>query len=547
MGPSAGLVTALNKMREMSVKEGSIYHQYIPVVDSDTDIAKFGQPILDSNLTPVYNEFFHLLKRIAFTAIETKRFNNPLAQLEGDNIPLGYAGQNIYINPAKGRKFNVEDFAGLLQKYEAEVAVEYLNVNLDIQYPVTLTRAKIKNAFTSWGALEEFVMGIINSLYNAAQIDAYRYTKDLVTAAYYDGRANVEVIDAPVSEATGKAFVKKMRSLYRHFQLPSTEYNAWKKVNGDDAKAITTWSDPSDIMVMLTADAEANMDVDVLAAAFNMDKADFLGRVIIVDNFDVYDDEGTKVKDGSKIIGAIFDKAWFKIKTQDYEMDEFYNPNNRTWQYFLNVNKMYNLSLFANAKILATEAAPVESDQITANPTSFTFSPGDEKVVDVTKTSGLIDEDLAVEVAGTDTITTTIDNENLTITFVAGYDTIAGDYVATITCGDAEPVNVTITVNAPPTTSLTSSVASVTINSLGQKKTITLKRLPIGSQDTITYAIDSESEKFTFNLLPMTFDGRTGQWQNKFEITQNEQCDNRNKTLSFVCGDGTVDVTLTAR
>ena len=120
MQPSAGLVTALNKMREMSVSAGSVYHQYVPTITADTDIRKFGQVILDSNLTPVYNEFFSLLKRIAFFAIENKRFANPLSFLEGANMPLGWAGQNVHVNPAKGRAFNVDDFAGLLQKYEAE-------------------------------------------------------------------------------------------------------------------------------------------------------------------------------------------------------------------------------------------------------------------------------------------------------------------------------------------------------------------------------------------------------------------------------------------
>jgi hypothetical protein len=117
MQPSEGLVTALNKMREMSVAEGSIYHQYVPTITADSDISKFGQVILDSNLTPVYNEFFSLLKRIAFFAIENKRFSNPLSFLEGANMPLGWAGQNVHVNPAHGRAFNVEDFAGLLQKY----------------------------------------------------------------------------------------------------------------------------------------------------------------------------------------------------------------------------------------------------------------------------------------------------------------------------------------------------------------------------------------------------------------------------------------------
>ena len=359
MSPSAGLQTALNKMREMSVKEGSIYHQYVPVVTEDTNIGEFGQPILDANLQPVRNEFISLLKRIVFTAVNTKLFANPLAELEGDRIPLGYAGQDIYVNPAKGRAFNVNDFAGLLQKYEAEVATQYLTVNMDVQYPVTVTRAKLKTAFTSWANLEEFVTGMINSLYNGAYIDSYKYTKDLVSAAYFGDKAQYIVINEPNTEAKGKAFVKKLRELHTRFQLPSTEYNAWKKVSGDEAKAITTWSDASDIMIMIRADVDANIDVDVLAAAFNMDKADFIGRVIVVDNFDVYDDEGNKIQDGSSILGMIFDKSWFKIKTQDFEMDEFYNANNRTWQYYLNVTKMYNYSLFANGVILATEKPPV--------------------------------------------------------------------------------------------------------------------------------------------------------------------------------------------
>lgn len=363
MQPSAGLVTALNKMREMSVKEGSVYHQYVPVIDENTDIAKFGQPILDSNLTNVYNDFFHLLKRIAFFAIEQKRFKNPLSFLEGDNLPLGYAGQNVHVNPVKGRAFNVNDFAGLLQKYEAEVMVEYLTVNLDKQYPLSYTRAKVKNAFTSWADLEAFINGLINALYNSAEIDAYDYTKALVTSAYYDKRVVTQVITEPTTEATDKAFVKALRKLNRKFQLPSSNYNAWKLKNGDEAKAVTTWTDPSDIGIMITADVEAEIDVEVLAAAFNMDKADFLGRVVVVDNFDVYDDEGNKVKDGSKIWGIIFDRSFFKIKTQDYEMDEFYNANNRVWNVYLNVNKMYNTSLFANAVVLAGEQAPAEETE----------------------------------------------------------------------------------------------------------------------------------------------------------------------------------------
>ena len=94
-----------------------------------------------------------------------------------------------------------------------------------------------------------------------------------------------------------------------------------------------------------------------------MSSTDILGRVIVVDDFSQYDDDGHVAVDGSMIKAMICDRAWFKIKTQDFAMDEFYNPNNRVWNYYLNDVRMVNYSLFANAKIYTTaEPTPSGSD-----------------------------------------------------------------------------------------------------------------------------------------------------------------------------------------
>ena len=353
MNPSNGLVTALNKMREMSVSEGSIYHQYVPVITDLTSIGEFGTPILE--YTDVRNEFMtKLVKRIVETQIEGKVFNNKLSQLEGEQVPLGYSIQDIYVNPAKGRKFNVEDFAGLLQKYEADVKQQFLTVNMDMQYPVTITRAKLKNAFTSWGALESFITGITNSLYSGANIDQYNFTKYLVSNAFRNGHTINKVVTAPTTEATSKAFVKAARALALDFAEASSDFNAWAKVNTDDSKALVTWTEPEDIVFVLRNDVIAELDVDVLASAFNIGKAELMGRIIGVRNFDMFSDAGTKVFDGSSILGIMCDRKWFKIKSQDLELDSFYNANNRTFQYYYNVVKMYNYSLFANAVVFCT-------------------------------------------------------------------------------------------------------------------------------------------------------------------------------------------------
>ena len=358
MNPSQGLITSLNAIREASVSEGTIYHQYLPIVDDQTDIASFGTPIL--NNTAVMNEFMNrLVNRIVYTSFENKYFNNPLQILEGDRIPLGYAGQEIYVNPAKGRQYDVNDFAGLLVKYEADVKVQYTSVNMDLQYPVTVSRHKLKQAFVSWDSLDNFVMELSNSLYNGAYIDEFRFTKGLVSAAYSSNQVQYRTISAVSSEATAKSFVQTARELFLNMQLPSTEYNAWSKVGGY-GKEILTYSRPEDIVFLIRNDVRAYLDVNVLAEAFNMSKADLLGRIIPVDNFDQYDDNGTKIFDGSAIIGFIGDSSWFRIKRQDMYLDEFYNANNRTWQYYLNLTKMYNYSLFANGVVLATSAPSVD-------------------------------------------------------------------------------------------------------------------------------------------------------------------------------------------
>ena len=363
MYPSTGLATALNSMREMSVKNNSVYHQYIPVVTETSSIADFGTPILDPQNTAVLNDFVGLLKKVVYTAVWSKTFNSPLAQLEGERMPLGQFVEEAYINPIKARGFDINDFAGLLQKYEAQVATEYLTVNSDLQYCVTITREKLRNAFTSWANLEEFITGMTNALYNGAYITRYNQTKGLPLAAFKAGAIKYEVITNPTNETTAKNLIRKMRADYSKMQIPSTAYNAWQDVKGEGAFALKTWTDPQDIVVLISADVEALVDVEVLAAAFNMSKADFLGRVIVVDDFSQYADDGTTAVDGSMIKAMICDRAWFRIKTQDFDMEDFRNPNNRTYQLYLNDTRMVNYSLFANAKIYTTaEPTPSGSD-----------------------------------------------------------------------------------------------------------------------------------------------------------------------------------------
>lgn len=432
--PSTGLVNSLNRIRELS---SDIYHQYMPVITEDTDISAFGQPIL--NYQVVQNEFMSaLINRIAATQFEVKYFNNPLRVLEGDRVPFGHAVQDIAVNKINARKFDVEDFAGLLAKYEADVKVQYLEVNSDLQYPVTITRAKLQKAFLSWDNLNSFIDEITNEMYNSAYIDEYNQVRALVTEAYLNNRVQIQTVSAPSDASTAKAFTEKARELFLNFQAPSSNYNAWAKVGGA-GRPIITWTNPEDIVIIIKNSIRAKLDVDVLASSFNIDRSILLGNIISVPDFDVYNDDGTKHSDGSAIVGILCDKAFFKIREQDRDFSDFWNPNNRTWQLYLNITKMYATSLFANAVVFATSTPTVPATAVTPAKTEVTVVEGADVVVPVTLTP----------FQATTAVTATSSAEAKATVSVSGHNvTIHGksDGNATITVSAGAGVTATIAV-----------------------------------------------------------------------------------------------------
>lgn len=370
-----GLQESLNQIRETIVSDNKVYQTQIPVVNEYTSSQAYGQALL-ALPSDLRNRFIgELVNRIAFTSFEIKYFNNPLSELQRDEMPLGAIGQNVYINPARGRVYNINDFAGLLAKYESDIKTEYTQLNFDMQYPVTIIRKELEKAFVSWGDFETFLNGITASLYNGAYIDDYLWTKKLITSAYAQNAVQMEVntfAGSTPTETELKTLVKKLRKDYKNFQIPSTSYNAWSKVGGY-GRSIVSWSNSEDIYVFINNELASELDVEILSSAFHIDSTSLMGRVFYVEDFDIKDDDGNVVIDGSNIEAFICDRRWFKINNKDSFMDDFYNANNRSWQTYYNVIKGYNFSFFANGKMYV-KALP------TLNVSSMEFATATDSV-----------------------------------------------------------------------------------------------------------------------------------------------------------------------
>ncbi len=444
---SDGLQTALNEIRETLIQDNSLYQEQIPLVNHYTSSQVYGQSLL-ALPSDMRNKFIQsLVNRIAYTKFVMDYFENPLQELAGDDLPLGAIGQEIYVNPARGRVYNIDDFAGLLAKYESDVKAEYTEINFDVQYPVTIIRKELEKAFVSWGDFESFLMGISTSLYNGAYIDDYKYTKKLISNAYRNNAVQMGTFTfsnptAP-TETELKNFTKKLREIFLNFKSPSSSYNAWSKVGGY-GKAIVSWSKPEDVVVFISNKLASELDVDVLANAFNMDKTELMGKVYYIDSFDIIDDEGQVQFDGSNIYALICDKRWFKIRTKDMFMDEFYNANNRSWQQYLNVIKAFNYSLFANAYMLVGAIPSVPITSASFRETTPEVTAG-EKIILHLDTVPFNATSEVTFTSGTQAKATVkkVDDRTVEVTGVA-----SGSSTITATAGGSSIATVSVTVNA---------------------------------------------------------------------------------------------------
>lgn len=321
-----------------------VYLNTLPSATAD-NIQTVSNILFNDAYQPMLNEFVtNLINRIALTIVRNKSYDNPLAIFKKGSLPLGTDIQDIFTNPAESEQYEYSNtaMAKLLTITDPDTHVAYYRRNRQDLYTKTISREGLQGAFVSWDKFEDYISSITTSLYSGNYIDEFKYTKQLIDGAYDNNKVIVETVENPVDNTTAKAFLKKVRALYNKLSFPSNQYNAYSKFSGAKGD-ITTWTDKERVVLIIKADAMAEIDVEALASAFNLDKADFMGRVIQVDSFE-----------NDEIIGVICDEAWLQIYDNIFRFDEFYNARVMAWNEYLHAWSTYAICPFANAVILAT-------------------------------------------------------------------------------------------------------------------------------------------------------------------------------------------------
>ena len=438
------------------------YQKDVPKIEKEQDIPKVGE-ILFGNPTHS-NEFINaLINRIALVRMQSATFNNPYKHLKKGYLEFGETVEDIFVGIINAVKYDAEKGASReFKRTLPNVQSVFHLTNWRVMYPITIEKQALKRAFTSADGVTNLITSIIDQVYQSAEYDEYLLFKYLLIKAISHGKVYPQSIDTTDMDSVAVAFRGKSNL------LPIDMTGRFNEAHVQNNTPIDKQC------IFMDADFNAKFDVKVLASAFNMDKATFMGKLHLIDDFASFDNErfeaireestgleevtADELKLMKNVKGVLVDEEWFQVYDNLFEFDETRVGSGLYWNYWLHVWKTISYSPFANAIVFVDSLTIDKPEKITVDITGkdvsevgtiFTLSVKDDTTslepnsVNFVQTETLTTQGIAVQKYGAIVIPSTL--SETTINLVADLDgttyTAATAITAASAVGDTVELN----------------------------------------------------------------------------------------------------------
>lgn len=368
---NATTVDILNTIRQNASYE---YQSLVPKISKATEIPQVGE-VLYGYPALANQALSQLINRIASVRVKSAVFNNAYAQFKKGYLEFGETVEEVFVNITKCREFSAEKAESReLKRTIPDVKSAFHTMNWRVQYPITIQDEDFRMAFLSAEGVQDLIARIVDAIYTAAEYDEYLLFKYLIIKGIAGGKFFPVQIKANDIEDAAINF----RGFSNMLTFMKTDYNA---------TGVHTVTPREDQLIIMDSMYNAQFDVQVLASAFNMDKATFLSRLMLVDDWTTFDNERFEtIRTNSDAIeevtaaelallqnvkAVIVDKEWFQVYDNQNKFTEKYVASGEYWNYFYNVWKTVSYSPFSNAIVF------VESPGSIALPASITTTVTD--------------------------------------------------------------------------------------------------------------------------------------------------------------------------
>lgn len=308
-----------------------------------------------------------LLERIGLQTVDTSAWRNPLAMYKKDPMRYGMTHEETFVNMCKGKLYDPrESYEYAFQQYQSYIMSVFHKVNLNMQYPVTITYDNLRSAFLQEYGIRDMMSAKMESAVTGANWDEYNAMKSMIDTGYDAQILPAVTVPAVTDEASAKKLLTEIKAAVNEFRFPNPANNI---------AGATSASTPYNLIWLTTPRVDAQISVEALAYAFNMDKAQVDVRTVIVDKFD-----------NEAIQGVLMDVRFFNVRDQFREMSDQRLANILSWNYFYTVVEMVSASPFYPMRVFTTDTVATSSLSITASNANYTA--GEVVTIPATVTGG---------------------------------------------------------------------------------------------------------------------------------------------------------------
>ena len=299
---------------------------------------------MDALFQPMNGQYFNmfmdvLINRIGFTYVRQQEYRNPLSVFKGTKLSYGSTIQEIAPRWIKAHSYDDENET-LLKLHRPEAQAWYHSQNRRDQYSISVNVDELRTAFTDETGLNKLVASIMTTPQNSDQYDEYTIMKQLI--GEYEAKWGFykhHLSAAPTDEATGKELLTALQTYGGKLQFPSSVYTG---------TTIPVFAKPDELVLLVTPETQASLNVNTLAALFNVDLANVKYRTVIVDEFPI-----------PGAVALLTTEDFFVCSDTLYSTTSFWNPQTLTTNYYLNHWGVYSISPFVPAILFTTDEATV--------------------------------------------------------------------------------------------------------------------------------------------------------------------------------------------
>lgn len=371
-------VDILNAIRNSA---STNYRDYVPEANNTAQsVREIGAVIMQ--YPALQNEFLSaLVNRIGMVLITSKMYSNPWTAFKRGYLEFGENIEEIFVNIAKPFQYDVNTAENEVFKREIpDVRAAFHTLNYQKFYKATIQNRQLRQAFLSWAGIEDLIAKIVDSMYTAAANDEFLTMKYLLARHILNGQLFPTQISS-VTSGNMKAIVSDIKTISNKMTFMSDTYNM---------TGVETHTPKDDQYIIVNSSFDAVMDVEVLAAAFNMSKADFVGHRVLIDNFGALDNDrlnylfandpnytaltSDEITALNAIPAVLVDRDFFMIFDNLSEFTEQFNGQGLYWNYWYHVWKTFSVSPFANCTVFVPGAPGVTS--VTVSPSTASSVAG---------------------------------------------------------------------------------------------------------------------------------------------------------------------------